>query len=563
MAAIALTACLPTSSGGGGDDNNSSERPCGADERVSANACVPCDLGYENAVGDDPLGQDTECDPLVEPGKGRLVASPARLPFGPVEVGSSGSFSFGVLNIGDTALTITSVSIAEGGDDTERELTLTNTLEDSTVVEPGASESLEVTWAPVNTTSDSATITFALEGALLEELTVEVTTPSGAPDTSSPVITLGGAEAVDGPDGATHRLDFGARAIGQTHVQTILVENDGAGTLVLDEVTFSTDGALSIMSTPELVAGLEVEPGESVAVRVAYAPTDTSASSGELTITSNDEASGDLLVQITGQGSATTCPTAVGHGRVSGSSRPYSTAVEAEPLQTIELDGSRSVDAARYEWTITQRPANSTARLTPDSTSVAPELFLDLVGNYTVELATFDADGVQSCERSVVNVVARASSGLTIQAVWDTPMDMDQTDISGTDVDLHYLNKLGSWDRLPYDIYWKNPGADWGVANDPSDDPELDIEDSDGAGPENINHDRPSPNEDYSVGVYYYSDNGFGPSYVTLRIFVGGALAFESRDKFLEREKLFWHAVDIDGQDLSITTIDSVLQDFP
>ena len=40
--------------------------PCGADERVSSNACVPCEVGTRRSAGDLPDGADTECAPIVE-----------------------------------------------------------------------------------------------------------------------------------------------------------------------------------------------------------------------------------------------------------------------------------------------------------------------------------------------------------------------------------------------------------------------------------------------------------------------------------------------------------------
>jgi hypothetical protein len=43
----------------------------------------------------------------------------------------------------------------------------------------------------------------------------------------------------------------------------------------------------------------------------------------------------------------------------------------------------------------------------------------------------------------------------------------------------------------------------------------------------------------YYVGVYYYSDNGYGASYATVQVRVGGQLVYEKRDMYMERQDVF------------------------
>ena len=261
------------------------------------------------------------------------------------------------------------------------------------------------------------------------------------------------------------------------------------------------------------------------------------------------------------------CPEAVATASIVSTGSPGSASISTIPLETIQFDGAASFDpdgsVARYEWTIIQAPTNSTARLTPNDTVANPRLFLDLAGSYEVELRVYDNEDKASCQTARVSIQAIPDEDIHIQLVWDTPSDQDQSDEFGTDLDLHYLHPAGRWDLDPYDIFWRNPEADWGVVGDNSDDPSLDIDDTDGQGPENVNHDNPESGKTYSVGVYYYNDNGFGPSYATVRIYIRGQLQLELRDKFLEKEDIFWEVGTISWPNQQISTQDVIHQGFP
>src|SRR5690606_11993620 len=64
--------------------------------------------------------------------------------------------------------------------------------------------------------------------------------------------------------------------------------------------------------------------------------------------------------------------------------------------------------------------------------------------------------------------------------------------------------------------------------------PSLDIDDKDGEGPENINIDDPNPCAWYAVGLHYFDDQGLGPSFATVRIFINGQRRFEKINVHLE-----------------------------
>ena len=56
--------------------------------------------------------------------------------------------------------------------------------------------------------------------------------------------------------------------------------------------------------------------------------------------------------------------------------------------------------------------------------------------------------------------------------------------------------------------------------------------DDDGAGPAQIKIDAPE-HVTYLVGVHYWDDHGFGPSYATVRVYIFGELVFEVADVML------------------------------
>ncbi len=258
------------------------------------------------------------------------------------------------------------------------------------------------------------------------------------------------------------------------------------------------------------------------------------------------------------------CPEALPRARVQGGEW-QTDSFTTIPLETVEFDASPSTgDIARYEWSIIERPVGSTQRLVPDSSVENPKLFLDLVGVYRIQLRVDSAgDTDSSCSSTtIIEIDACAcDSDVTVQLTWDTPADPDQTDEFGTDVDLHYLHENGRWNEPPWDIFWRNSTADW-ESRGHGESPTLDIDDTNGAGPEHIKH-SDLERVNYRVGAYYYSDSTLGESYATVRIYVHGQLEHEHSDKLLEGTGTFWDVASIRGPSGGITPIDRITQGFP
>jgi hypothetical protein len=79
-----------------------------------------------------------------------------------------------------------------------------------------------------------------------------------------------------------------------------------------------------------------------------------------------------------------------------------------------------------------------------------------------------------------------------------------------TDFDLHYLRE-GTWASAD-DCYWGNRVPEWGAR--------LERDDTDGLGPEFLDHVSPAPGR-YLVQVQYYSVED-GPDTATVAVFVDG-----------------------------------------
>ena len=352
-------------------------------------------------------------------------------------------------------------------------------------------------------------------------------------------------------------LDFGAKDAGATYRRDVIARNcspNAVTTFSVDDVR--GDGAFEI-SEPFQDIALQI--GEEVRIPVLFTPEEHGAHEAFLEVSSDDEFEPERTVRLVGRGNAGPCPRAIidaiAPQRTPATADPVAS-FEAVPLDRITLRGGESFDPeggtiARYEWTLVSRPTDSAAFLERPSGEADNELWLDLAGDYVVELDVIDSEGEAACEPARLTLHAVSDEDIHVQLVWDTPNDSNQNDAFGTDVDLHLLHPNGHWNDAPWDCFWSNKVPDWGMprgfgANDGyADDPSLDIDDIDGWGPENINLDNPESGIDYEVGVHYYSDDGMGISYATVRIYIGGTLFAEYPRQRLSHNQV-WHVATIE-----------------
>lgn len=422
-----------------------------------------------------------------------------------------------------------------------------------------------VTYAPETTGSDAATLLVHSNDPDSDVLPVELTANSNAPC----ILVLDGT-----------RVDFGSSRIGDLHQRTITVQNCGNDTLEINQLEPGTDTAMiddvtsnssfvidpgatrTADNTGLLAEPIEIAPGETDSFVVGYAPTAEVPHSGKMFIHSNDDFNPRLQVELFGRGVINQCPTAVAKGTVRGMAVPPSTQVEAAPLQYLIMDGSDSSDidgsVVDYVWEVIERPDGSVAEPGPVANEPADparrQLFLDLAGRFVIQLTAIDDGGTPSCETATITALVVPNEAIHVQLVWNNPADPDQVDLSGSDVDMHFLKMgPGRWFNSPYDNYFGNREPFFNPEH-----PSLDIDDTNGAGPENINLDDPVPCQWYAVAIHYWRQQ-FGTAYTTVRIYINGLLVFEALNKPLTTTGDWWDVARIhwpSGQVLLVDTLE-------
>ncbi len=477
-----------------------------------------------------------------------------------------------VQNVGQADLKIDDIVVSPEGSDfsitfpesADSEDPSTDSGEYPTTLKPNEKFPIRVYFNPVDDLPSEAELIFFSNDPEANEYVVNLLGNSG-----SPCLQLNQED----------EINFGEGGIGFANNKTIIIENcSPSSDLKVSSIAVCTDVEGNCEDNPifqikdgTLPADLPggdaiIGPQDTASFVLTYTPENLDVSTGELTVLSDDPAKTTLKVPIVGKGTDNQCPTAVAEARLQDSSR-WQTDVNTIPLKTIQFRGINSIDQdgsiERYEWSLVSKPTNSTTRFLPSSTVAEPTLFLDLAGDYVVELKVFDDNGTESCgDQAIVNIRATPDEDIHVQLVWDTPTDADQTDTNGNDVDLHFLHPNGTWNSVPWDVFWNNPTAEWGALGG-ADDPSLDIDDTDGAGPENINLTDPESGLTYAVGAYYYNDGGYGPAYATVRIFIRGTQEFELRDVYLPARGYFWYVATISWPSADIFAVNQVENGFP
>ena len=154
-------------------------------------------------------------------------------------------------------------------------------------------------------------------------------------------------------------------------------------------------------------------------------------------------------------------------------------------------------------------------------------------GQNRVAVWATSAQGETRVERAVD--CSRLAPDLRIILMWDT----------GADLDLHLVRPGGSYEAPNDDCFWWSPNPDWGVPGDPNDDPELNIEDRDGYGPECIVLPRAAAGE-YSLYIHHQNAGGSAPpAHFALHIWYMGAGAVVGPYDVLE-DQVAWMTLILD-----------------
>lgn len=488
----------------------------------------------------------------VESATPRLSVQPAQVDFGAVAQDIQKSIPFALLNTGGDTLVIDSFMLRghqafsfaippQTWPVSPESSAAPIVLDDPIVIEPGASVQVSALFKPVGSESAQAQLVL---------FSNDPTAPQGT------LVPLQGN--VGGPCIAVtpKKVDFGGKLVGKTARIEVEVTSCGDQALSISELVLTSetssnfgltlDGLTSTGQLGQSDPPVILQPNQSKTFQVTYTPDQISPlgsddrpipDTGVLRIRSNSFQS-VLDVEVRGFGVEVECPTAV---------ISIQEGEEVIPQTKLHLIGSQSYAATgtiqSYQWEVRQ-PAGSQSVFVPSPMAADPTFEVNVAGTYIFRLNVVDSSGTPSCVPAETTVLVNPDEAIHIELLWDTPNDPDQTDEgpeAGADLDLHFLHqfatggfdgdgdgKLDGWFDSQYDCFWHNAHPNWGSI-DPmiDDDPSLDRDDTDGAGPENVNLNSPEDGKTYRVGVHYWDDHGYGRSLATLRLYLFSTKVFE------------------------------------
>ncbi|MGI5830600.1 MAG: choice-of-anchor D domain-containing protein [Bradymonadia bacterium] len=339
-------------------------------------------------------------------------------------------------------------------------------------------------------------------------------------------------------------LEFNNVSVGTEQTKTVELHSCSSVPLVLD-VQSQGSGPFSYQLQGQ---HSNLVQGEFAELQITYSPRQVGSHQMSYIIVSNDPLSASSEVKVLGIASDNSCPTAVLRGRVSTAS-DWTRSILASPLDTVTLDASLSSDKEShqlsYHWSVKERAEDSTSLI--QAAEAQGSFFVDLEGDYELCLDVEDSEGMMSCNTDCISVSASLKQKLHIQLEWRTPQDPVIGDEDGTDLDLHFVRVgEGKWGdkgdpsrNNGSDVYFLNQHPVWDIEGGSVENPSLDRDDKDGEGPENVSLDNPNACSWYAVGVHYFNDYGFGPSYAAVRIYINGEMRFEKANLSFMRKAEF------------------------
>jgi hypothetical protein len=197
------------------------------------------------------------------------------------------------------------------------------------------------------------------------------------------------------------------------------------------------------------------------------------------------------------------------------------------PFESATWDGTGSYDAdggsiVSYAWQLIHVPQGSIAALTAPNHATVSNFTPDLAGDYIAELTvTSDTGLTDTCDATLESIPAQ---DLWVEMFWQH---------SGDDMDLHLIAPGQAWASntgSSYDCYYANcvnNGLDWGQSGWGDDNPQLDLDDITGTGPENINIFTPENSPAYTVVVHDYPGSAYQANNdVTVNVYLNGSLVW-------------------------------------
>ncbi len=215
-----------------------------------------------------------------------IEVSPSSLDFGTIVFGSNGQLQTTVNNSGDADLEVTALTTTHGT------YSVVSPPAPFTL-SPGASQAITVAFSPTAVAVWNAELFIDSDDANRARVAVALsgqgTALSGCGGGGTPTVDI---------DVSPLSLDFGDIDIGIEQLLTVIVSNTGTADLELTAL-HTTNSSFTVVS-PSLPVILPT--GSNQAITVAFNPTETGATSGELLVDSNDADETRIAVALNGQG---------------------------------------------------------------------------------------------------------------------------------------------------------------------------------------------------------------------------------------------------------------------
>jgi hypothetical protein len=501
-----------------------------------------------------------------------LIAVPDEIVFQNIQKGTTKDIKVSLINTGATALTISQVQLI--GDDTffllldaedKTAETLSGTpfiFPEPVSIGPGGTYNFEVRFRPADENPRSGKVLISSnDPSLTEGLQIPVRGNQEGPcvKVEPPAVNFG-AKLLE----KSSLLPIRIHSCGKDALEILSVrlEEEGDVQYGLDQTSFGVNGATGAWPTNQVPRVIPVNmSGE---FQVMYTPDHVSQPDAEgqlipditkVYIETNTY-EGTVEVDVQGYGTLDPCPTAV--IAIKEVCPPTATSpddcteggTEVPPQSDLTLSATDSIPSTgaivEYHWTVTQPPGGA-GIYNPGPSYPEVKFQTNVAGKYTFELEVKDAES-WSCVPATREILVVPNEAIHIELTWDTPQDSDPTNEgldAGADMDLHFvhlnnalLNPNG-FDEYPpgdgdgvnegffddlWDTFWFYPDHDWGIFSNWEDNPSLDRDDTDGAGPENLNLNVPEPGVTYKIGVHYWDDHEYGASTPTVHIYFFGSL---------------------------------------
>lgn len=227
----------------------------------------------------------------------------------------------------------------------------------------------------------------------------------------------------------------------------------------------------------------------------------------------------------------------------------------------VSTDPSNPTLITAYQWEIISYPEGVMASaFDPQGADTGLfDFYMPASGTYEVRLTVTDTEGQQSLETPQSNVVISAltNGSLVVQLTWDNTsndQDLHMTLASVSDLVCHDV----------YDVHWRAREPVWfeEAAAGVGPNPRLEVDDTNGLGPEMIVIDTPAAGT-YRLYVHYWGDFAVGtvaPTTESVRIFIDDVQQAEFQ-RVLSTEKAIWQVADITWTANGIATITPIPSD--